>query len=376
MAKQNVVYIKKRNTTIDYMRGIAIFLVVLAHTNFNHIQYIELFHMAIFFSFSGYCYDDRYSENKKTVGCYFIKKLKSLYIPYISFNMFLLCLHNLFCRINIYTDNPGFTENPLLNTNYGKISIYTMNDFIYHTIKTLGFVDGEQLAGTLWFLRALFEVSIIYVLTDFIARKLNQFRNYFIFITAVFIMAVGCYLNLKKIHIVTGVEETCYYYIFFVIGVFLQKSKLKKIIIKPSVFWAILSSGGLGINYYIISHQKISAVTTHMPWFYVTNGLLGGILIFSISKILMRYSHTKWITYIGRNSLHIMLWHFLAFKIVSFAYIKLCGLPSYYLASFPVLKVDYLWIAYTVVGVAMPLGVTLLLHTLIKKLSISHNTAP
>lgn len=376
MIKQDAVYTENRNKTIDYMKGIAISLVVLAHTNFSHIQYIKLFHMSIFFLFSGYCYRERYSENIKAVGCYFVKKLKGLYIPYVSFNMLLLCLHNLFCRLNIYTDNPGFAGNPLLNTDYGKISVYSMNDFIYHTVITLGFVDGEQLAGTIWFLRALFEVSIIYVFTDFIARKLKKFRNCFIFVTAVIVMAVGCYLNFNGIHIVTGVEETCYYYIFFVIGAFLQKSELKKIIIKSNVFWAVLSFTGLLVSYYITAHEKISAVTAHMPWFYVTNGILGGILVFSISKILMQYGHTEWVAYIGRNSLHIMLWHFPAFKIVSFAYIKLCGLPSYYLASFPVLKVDYLWIAYTVAGIAVPLGVISLSHALIKKFSISRNTAP
>lgn len=98
-------------------------------------------------------------------------------------------------------------------------------------------------------------------------------------------------------------------------------------------------------------------------------------MIFNISKIFMRGNHTEWVAYVGRNSLHIMLWHFLAFKIVSFVYIKLCGLPPYYLASFTVLNVDYLWIAYTLVGVVVPLGAAVLSHTLIRKLSISHSAA-
>ena len=377
MVKLDSEYIENRNKTIDYMKGIAIFLVVLGHTNFSHVQYIGLFHMSVFFLCSGYCYHEHHSENIKTVCCCIAKKIKGLYIPYVSFNMFLLCLHNLFCKLNIYTNNAGFLgggRNSLLNADYGKISTYSMNDFIYHTVITLGFADGEQLAGTLWFLRALFEVSIIYVLTDFIARKLKRFRHCFIFITAIIIMAIGCYLNYNSIHIVTGVEETCHYYIFFVIGVFLQKSDLNKLI-KLNVFWAVLSFSGLLVSYYVMAHEKISAFTVHMPWFYVTNGVLGGILIFSISKIFMRGNHTEWVAYVGRNSLHIMLWHFLAFKIVSFVYIKLCGLPPYYLASFPVLNVDYLWIAYTLVGIVVPLGAAVLSHALIRKLSISHSAA-
>ena len=53
MIKQDAVYTENRNKTIDYMKGIAISLVVLAHTNFSHIQYIKLFHMSIFFCFQG-----------------------------------------------------------------------------------------------------------------------------------------------------------------------------------------------------------------------------------------------------------------------------------------------------------------------------------
>ena len=51
-----------RNKMIDLMKGIGIFLVVLAHTEPPHVEYIKLFHMAVFFIWSGYSYKDRYSE--------------------------------------------------------------------------------------------------------------------------------------------------------------------------------------------------------------------------------------------------------------------------------------------------------------------------
>lgn len=350
--------------TIDYMKGIAIFLVVLAHAGFAS-KFINLFHMSVFFIISGYCYHDFYSEDMKSVTLFIKKKLKSLYIPYIYSNLILICLHNLFYRLNIYTDNPGFVESDILNASYGLISVYTTKDILYHIIMTLGFVDGEQLAGTLWFLRALFEVSILYVMIDFVSRKCKRYRTFLICISSIFIMIIGYFLNTNNIHIITGVEQTFYYFIFFTIGVLLQGINIEKPILfahahSIAIISAILTASVLFANNYLFAHALVAEPNS--PIFYVTNGVCGGYCLLAISKVLMRCHFAEFVAYMGRNSLHIMLWHFLAFKPVSFVYINFHDMPAYYLASFPVLKVRYLWIIYGIAGIVLPLAVVYILQ--------------
>ena len=61
--------------------------------------------------------------------------------------------------------------------------------------------------------------------------------------------------------------------------------------------------------------------------------------------------------FIGKNTLYILIFHFMSFKIVSLAYIAIDKRSFTELASFPVVENNspYLWIIYSIVGVVVPL---------------------
>ena len=61
--------------------------------------------------------------------------------------------------------------------------------------------------------------------------------------------------------------------------------------------------------------------------------------------------------YIGKNTLNILIFHFISFKLVSLGIIMANGEPFERLAEFPVLTLhnNFMWILYTIIGVAMPL---------------------
>ncbi len=64
------------------------------------------------------------------------------------------------------------------------------------------------------------------------------------------------------------------------------------------------------------------------------------------------------LTYLGRYSFDIMLWHFFSFKFVSLVRIYLYNLPVERLSDFPIIEGVghyYDFIAYTIVGVSLPL---------------------
>ncbi len=83
-----------RDKSIDFIKGIAIFLVVLAHClSMSDVvfQFIYSFHMPLFFCISGYLF-----SAKKKYGDFLITKFKTLIIPYILFFIFSFLVSVLF----------------------------------------------------------------------------------------------------------------------------------------------------------------------------------------------------------------------------------------------------------------------------------------
>lgn len=69
--------------------------------------------------------------------------------------------------------------------------------------------------------------------------------------------------------------------------------------------------------------------------------------------------------YIGQRTLIIMMLHFLSFKAVAVLVDLIYNLPAYCIAAFPTLygNIGFWWIAYTIVGVALPLLLDLVFQT-------------
>jgi fucose 4-O-acetylase-like acetyltransferase len=90
-------------------------------------------------------------------------------------------------------------------------------------------------------------------------------------------------------------------------------------------------------------------------------------------QLAKRLKHGKVVAvldYIGNKTLYILTFHFLAFKAVSYLWIKTHDLPINFLSQFPVLQAtgSWMWVVYAIAGVALPLLVWELFH-----LSIGNN---
>ena len=111
-----------RNDAVSIAKGIAIILMVMAHTQcpFWLWSYIHMFHMPLFFFFSGYCFkatylDDPYSFCKR--------RIRGLYLPYVKWGLVFLLLHNVFFYLNIYNKEYGFR---------GEVShLYNIKEFLW-----------------------------------------------------------------------------------------------------------------------------------------------------------------------------------------------------------------------------------------------------
>lgn len=93
---------------------------------------------------------------------------------------------------------------------------------------------------------------------------------------------------------------------------------------------------------------------------YSICAIAGTWLFFNISKVIAN-STSRWkkfMVFVGDNTMTILTWHFLCFKLVSLLIIGVYGLPIERLAEFPIIEeFSSYWILYMMIGVFVPLGI-------------------
>lgn len=340
----------KRNGNIDVVKGIGILLVVMGHTPMGILHLVDLFHVPIFFIAAGYCYKNSNADSIKTIKHYLGRRIKSLYIPYVAVNLILLALHNLFVKCHLYTENPQLLD---LVPGSALIGAYTVNDFIRQAILIVGFVGGEPFAGAAWFMRILFEVSILYVLIDFVSKRWQRRRLLINVVVSVIFLCAGYWFSRKGITIVGGLHIACSCLIFFTMGVMLRaynrwESRL-------SIVSLILSVGLLLLHSMRGSTISIATNMYTSPIWLVWNGLLGWGFTWSVANVIKKFSGYHIIEYVGKKSLYILLFHPLGFKVVTLGFVMIKKLPIYALGVFPSLPYGGVW--YILGGMLLPLGI-------------------
>ena len=105
---------------------------------------------------------------------------------------------------------------------------------------------------------------------------------------------------------------------------------------------------------------------------YYIVAMCGVFGVLSISKWMSRHRISAFFKYLGDKTLYILIFHFLAFKLVSFVYIACTGLPIELLSQFPTMESvpSWLWMVYSIVGVA----VSLLMWEVINRISTKIRT--
>ena len=186
-----------RNDCLDIMKGILIVLVVAGHSGFPFSHWIYLFHMAVFFMISGYCWNEKHSENINEVIKYIIGRIKRLYVPYALYNGVLIILTNSLIWMNIYTDRSEFLKLGGNGASYGLVEHMNAAETISMLMKCLMFQasGSSQLGGTTWFLRVLFIISVGHCVLIWSLKKIRaqRFEN-FILLAFALICSVGAEL--------------------------------------------------------------------------------------------------------------------------------------------------------------------------------------
>lgn len=130
---------KRRLEYLDVAKGIGIALVVWAHASGPFSNEIYEFHMPLFFLISGYLHNDGTSLND-----FFVRKLKSLYLPFIFWNIASVIV---FKALRAYS-----------------YSVTQVGNLIVGILAT--FQKDGVMFGASWFLGALFVISVLFKVAE------------------------------------------------------------------------------------------------------------------------------------------------------------------------------------------------------------------
>lgn len=331
-----------KKDSITLAKAIGIILMVIGHSGcyVRLHNFIYMFHMPLFFFVSGFCFKEMYLNR----GGHFIKRrIDGLYIPFVKWNILFILLHNTFYTLDIYNSETYF---------FSHSHLYTLQEIVIHIYNiVIRMYDSEQLLGGFWFLKVLLHGSIISLLV------IKYIRN--IRISALVIFVVVLLTKITGLHIpYFGVGHLSFLGAFlFVIGYIFAKYNIHTFSYKVILFSFFIIFTSSFIWYSEMGKCTISSIVP-----YTLTAILGIWTIYSLCcKLTMSGKDSfcfKILRFIGENTLEVLTWHFVCFKIVSLIIIYIYDLPHIKLAAFPVI-IEYAengwWGVYAFIGLFVPL---------------------
>jgi len=337
---------EERNNNITYIKAIAIMLMVIGHASYSSMieQVVVHFHVPLFFFVSGYCLKDIYFTSP---FIFYKSKIKGIWWPYVKWGTFFILLHNLFFHLNIYNDTLGFNG---ITSN-----LYDLETIRHRINRNLIFCDSEQLLGGYWFLKCFFWANILSFSLLWILRRFSHKG----LISCLIMLGLLILFNIKEItipYIHLQARDFASSFLWLV-GYCFSIYKVKPFPVGVCILSAIL----LGYASIMWKTQMVMPFYPNnimMP--YLITAILVTWSLYSIfDKCQKPQKISKALVFIGNNTLCILTWHLISFKVVSLFLIGISELSIEHLAEFPVI-VDYSlkgwWIVYSIVGIIIPCG--------------------
>lgn len=355
----------RHNTVLSLCKAMAIILMVIGHADCPDwlSRFLYEFHMPLFFMASGYFFSLKYLNDEAT----FVKKrVKGLYLPFLRWSVFFLCLHNIMFRVGILNEQYG-------NWTGGVTHPYNWHQAqqrLWHMVTAMAGYD-EFLCGAFWFFRGLFVASIAYLVlfklgillwrhitkhtpTDMALRLWIPLG---VCLFALFLGGWKSYENLKVITLVQGGYRDIMGIFFFGCGFLFRQWERHY---RPTLPVTLASLT-------VVAFFSVYA-TANMNWRSTFEqflslplpALCGCLMTYNIAVWIDRYDN-RWkrtLVYIGDHTLPIFVFHIISFKLVSVIKILYYGLDWAQIGCHMVVhdhaSDDLFWILYAFVGVGIP----------------------
>ena len=257
----------KRLGFVDIYKFIGIVLMVMGHIGFGERFdfFIHAFHMPMFFFISGFLY----KNNSLGIKKFFVKKFRSLIVPYISFGL----IHFI-------------------------VSVF-MYGYDVNYLKHLLFIntDGLPIAGALWFLTALFFVDIIYYLIDRFVKK-----DYYQFIVVILVFACALLFKAKIGVLPFALGSSAAGLVLFFIG-----NKLKDKITNINWFFLLILTFSNVFLVFTNGYVNMRTEVYSNTFLFYLNSVCSSIVLINyaiiLEKILKNNCISKFFQNTGRNSI-------------------------------------------------------------------------
>lgn len=341
-----------RSEKIDIVKCIGILAVVCGHAGLGH-TFFSQFHMPLFAFVSGYLFVDKYADSVGSVGKYIVKKIKTIYLPFVGFELLFLAFHNVFYKLD------------LINSECGQM-LYGPKDFLKQALRIITLGGGERLVGQLWFLISLFEITIIFCVIIFFKKKIERITNEKVAVAFVAIVVIALYILAQYVAMPRQLNQSFVLLLYYAIGFLMKQSitdKYKLKIKKYKYYFVLLSIGVILLC--MRFHPSWDLQKNY--WIGIISAIYGILLAFCLAEILNSFvkgKAKKFLIFIGQSTLIILTFHVVCMNFVEYFYVRIFNL-SYKLASTwpPMRKGILLSIVYVVVG----LSVSLLIQVLVNK---------
>ncbi len=331
---------RKRIDWVDLAKGIGILLVVWAHAKGPGANYIYQFHMPLFFLISGYLYSSKDSWPR-----FLWKRICGLYIPFVFWNVLAFLIR--------------------FKVQYPPISWETTKDVILRVFLTLD--KNGRVFGASWFLGALFLTAIVYKTLDVLLWKLPLKK------WVLGVLFIGCACASFLIPLPYTLNRTVILGMFYAIGVLVkERGKAWKKLLHPVLgILFLLIFAFVGRNH----TANMGANRYTSPVFFVLGSLMMSYVILyasylidlGIQKLKERAENghpvklvagltggmKRFVVWLGKNSMDLVLWQFVFFRVVTLCQIILWDLPlADTFLEYPGVYITdgYWWIAYFAVG--------------------------
>lgn len=330
---------------VSSIKAVCIILMVVGHSGCPDYlnRALFLFCMPCFFFVSGFLLKDKYLDNMPQ---FFKRKIKGYWVPFVKWSLVFLLSHNIFYDLHLY------------GTEYGK------DEFLNKLSHILTMTGSEQLLGGYWFLKELLYAAVISLLglklirTVFHTRKI--LGGFGLMITFLILSYI---LGIVPFKIPTIGHRTMLACAYFMAGSLYHRTEFRDY---HDHLLGILLFLVLGvISMFFSSSIDVTEINV-FTYFFVS--LIGIFALLNIAGCI-KGRVERGLDYIGQKTLYILTFHFLSFKLVSFLLIWVLGLPIGRLADFPIISnangpIDFIWIIYSTVGIAIPILLWELNHCL------------
>lgn len=348
----------------DIVKGLGIIAVVAAHAHLYSMQF-NWFHLEVFFFVSGFLLNPKKCTD---YGNFSLHKLKTLWKPFVMYNIVFFALNDFFMTINwIVTEDtvddwiaahPDYIYNKAVKT-FTMMSVWiSIREFPLHIIDVIFKGVPAVMCGATWFMAPFFVNLLLF---GYLVKITYNKSAWQLPALLLLFFASGVAIINHSQDLPLYSDMAMFLLPITAAGFYLKKFCSEKNIHVAEIFSARPAIGGsiaaLTVFALLEHEQKFIALAGYKMgnWLIFNVAAFAGIFLtmFAARIILMSNLYTKIFAYIGKRSFHIMALHFVGFKILTSLYVFFYnGNPV--IRSVTTLPEVYGYY-YTIFGIGIPL---------------------